>query len=154
MAYSVQEQQELLAQILAAAHDPEIPGMLKNTRMELVAFEPEARALTLSYPCLEWEISPRKNMQGGMLSMLFDMSMGTLAALYAQEAYLTTLELTTRFIHPVRLGEVLHIRTELISRGKTILNLRSTAVSVQGELLGAAEGTFMLVKSLKNDYMG
>lgn len=96
-------------------------------------------------------MNPRYQMQGGIIGSLFDLAMGFLGAYYVEDSYLTTLDLTTHFIKPVPFGDTLVMDLELLSQGKTILNLRGTArLERSGILAAAAEGTFMIVKGMKN----
>ena len=146
---------EAIRQIVAYCNAPDTPGVTGMFRSEFISFDAQAKKLTLAFPCLTWEVSPRNNMMGGIVCAVFDSAMGMLTGLYAKEHYVTTLELTTRFIKPVRLGETLLVEAELLSQGKTILNMRATACAQSdGHLLAAAEAAFMLVKSLPADYPG
>lgn len=148
-------EEELLKHIRDFCSEPRTPGVIGMLSPQFESFDAQAQTLTLSFPCLEWEVSPRNNMMGGVLCAVFDIAMGLLTGIYAREHYVTTLELTTRFIKPVRLGETLVVKTQLLSQGKTILNMRATAhAQSDGRLLGAAEAAFMLVKSLPATYQG
>ena len=145
----------LFRQAVAYCNDKSTPGITSMLESEYISYNAETVTLVMAFPCLRWEVSPRDNMMGGIVTTVFDAAMGMLTGYVARGQYVTTLDLTTHFIKPVRLGETLIVETQVVSQGKTILNLRSTArAQSNGQLLASAEAAFMIVKSLPANFKG
>jgi len=91
---------------------------------------------------------------GGLIASLIDASLGvaclTLVAL--EDKVVSTIELSIKYLKPVKLGDCITAHAEVISQGKRIM-VASTNVSNQnGELVAIATGTFNSYPKQKAGY--
>lgn len=81
---------------------------------------------------------------GGVLATLLDAALGVaaLSAVCERNQVVSTIELTTRFHAPTRLGDQLIASARLLSVGKRILVAEGSVMNQRNELVASATGTF------------
>lgn len=86
-------------------------------------------------------------LHGGGLMTLFDSALGFRAFQLAHErgCATSTVEMKVNFLRPVRLGQRLRVKPEVISSGQSLVVLSGEAIEVEsGTRMGIAIGTFNL----------
>ena len=80
----------------------------------------EEKSLTIGYDVAEWELNPQGVMHGGMITTAFDNAFGILTHFFAQESFITTVELGVHFHKPVYLGDKIEITVKSNHLGRTL----------------------------------
>lgn len=80
----------------------------------------EEKSLTIGYDVAEWELNPQGVMHGGMITTAFDNAFGILTHFFAQESFITTVELGVHFHKPVFLGDKIEITVKANHLGRTL----------------------------------
>ncbi|MDR2355241.1 MAG: PaaI family thioesterase [Clostridiales Family XIII bacterium] len=113
-------------------------GIVAMVHPDFVCCDADKRELTFAFSTTDWEMSPAGLLHGGILSTMFDISLGALISPYAG-GFAPTIQLTVTFLAPVPLGETLHIHAKIVSLGKSVIHAEASAV-VQGTGKLAATG--------------
>ncbi len=113
----------------------------------------EEKSLTIGYDVAEWELNPQGVMHGGMITTAFDNAFGILTHFFAQESFITTVELGVHFHKPVYLGDKIEITVKSNHLGRTLAGytgeLRCT--NRDNILAASATTTFIILNGKTSD---
>ena len=84
------------------------------------------------------------NVHGGVIMALFDRAMGAAIRHQAPDLRFATASMTTEFLRPVRIGDVLRFQAHLLKAGRKAYNLRGEAY-VGDRLCATTSAVFMVV---------
>ncbi|MPY95404.1 MAG: hotdog fold thioesterase [Acidimicrobiia bacterium] len=108
---------------------------------QLVAVDPDAGTIEVSFDATDGFCNPVGNIQGGLLAAMLDDTLGpALVATLAPDQFAPTLDLHVQFVRAANPGPV-------IGRGRVVSKVRSVAfvagelVDERGELLATATAT-------------
>lgn len=96
------------------------------------------KELKMRFPVQEKHTNPLGNLQGGILSAMFDDVFGPLTYVSAGKPVLT-LSLQITFIRGISPGDTIDIHAEVLSRGLTAMFLSAKAFNQNGKLVATAE---------------
>ncbi|MEO7992890.1 MAG: PaaI family thioesterase [bacterium] len=83
---------------------------------------------------------------GGILATALDDAMANIACLQGERAM--TVELTARFKSPVRVGETVQVRAEVVRRKGRLMECRAWVEGEDGAIKVEGSGKFMIVGAL------
>ena len=101
----------------------------------------EEKSLTIGYDVAEWELNPQGVMHGGMITTAFDNAFGILTHFFAQESFITTVELGVHFHKPVYLGDKIEIAVKANHLGRTLAGYTGELRAVNRDIILAASAT-------------
>ena len=97
----------------------------------------------------EWELNPQGSMHGGLLCAAFDNAFGMITHYFAEDNFITTVDLATRFLKPIPMGSELTITVKVRSNGRTLVSLTGEAYVNQELLAATSSSTFMILRGKK-----
>ncbi|HWP97859.1 MAG TPA: PaaI family thioesterase [Syntrophomonadaceae bacterium] len=106
----------------------------------------EGESLTYNYPVLEIYSNPRKSMQGGFIGAAFDNTFGGLVILSTGRYEIATVDLCVSYHCPIFENDVMMVRVNMKSLGKTIAYLTGEAFDSRGRLIASATTNIMLLE--------
>ena len=109
----------------------------------------EEKSLTIGYDVAEWELNPQGVMHGGMITTAFDNAFGILTHFFAQESFITTVELGVHFHKPVFLGDKIEITGMYVDENENIFIKKAEGNVSDGEKIAQN-----LAKTLKAGGVG
>ena len=125
--------QENMEQWMSQLGHPENPisnkGVLVRLQPQFVSCDFEKRENCIAFEALPWEQNPGGTLHGGIIITCFDVAFGLTCHYYAKQHQITTVNLTTTFLKPVFLGDVVE-EGHVNRKGKDVL-------------IGTATATFM-----------
>lgn len=83
---------------------------------------------------------------GGMLMTFADRTMGTAARSHDPDRRQATVQLDMQFMRPVRVGEVVEIRCEVLKETRSLVFLEGK-LTVEGEIVASARGVWKIIRS-------
>lgn len=147
--------QENMEQWLSQLGHPENPisnkGVLVHLEPQFVSCDFEKKEACLAFTALPWELNPGGSLHGGIIITCFDVSFGLLCHYYAKQHMITTVNLTTTFLKPVLLGDLVEYRVRITNLGRTLISMVGEGwVHRNGKdiLVGTATATFMKLDKL------
>lgn len=142
MILNQQEMEAWLREELARQKKHSGMGTLLN--MEAVGCDAEKRQIEICHLVDAWAENINGTTHGGIIAAVLDTAMGTLCRCYLQPDNSTaTINLNINYLRPVRTGEKLYARAELIRHGRNLLWLRAVAWTADVEKpCATGEGTF------------
>ena len=109
-------------------------------RLEDYSFEQQT--VTFSYPTEKWMVNPGGVVHGGLISTMFDISMGCSAAAFSGY-YPPTVTLSVSFLCPVQKDDRVLIDCRAVKVGRSFVQMTARAViKSSGEVCATAAGTF------------
>lgn len=142
--------QENMEQWLSQLGHPDNPisnnGVLEHLKPQFISCDYANREACIAFEALEWELNPGGSLHGGIIVTCFDVSFGLTCHYYAKQHMVTTVNLTTTFLKPVLLGDVVHYHVKITNLGRTLISLTAEGkVNRNGKevLVGTATATFM-----------
>ena len=142
--------QENMEQWLSQLTHPDNPisnnGVLEHLKPRFVSCDFENKEAVLAFEALEWELNPGGSLHGGIIVTCFDVAFGLTCHYYAKQHMITTVNLTTTFLKPVLLGDVVEYRIRITNLGRTLISMVAEGwVHRNGKdiLIGTATSTFM-----------
>ncbi|QIS12388.1 PaaI family thioesterase [Nocardia arthritidis] len=112
------------------------PPSMKTLGLRFEEYVP-AQSLTATVTVSEEFGNVVGMLQGGLLSAMLDDVIGALSFLTAR-GLTTSLELTTHFLRPVRLGERLRLTAVVRKAGRTAIYVSAEAHNADGKLVATA----------------
>ncbi|MDD3571058.1 MAG: PaaI family thioesterase [Lachnospiraceae bacterium] len=110
----------------------------------------EEKELSIVFHVKKWELNPQGSMHGGLVSAAFDTTFGILTHYYASDCFITTVDLSTRYLKPVPLDSDLIIRVKACSVGRTLVSLTGDAYfEGKDTIVATASSTFMILRDKK-----
>lgn len=142
--------QENMEQWLSQLGHPDNPisnkGVLVHLEPRFVSCDFEKKEACISFEAMPWELNPGGSLHGGILMTCFDVSFGLTCHYFAKQHMITTVNLTTTFLKPVLLGDVVQYRVKINHLGRTLVSMVAEGwVNRNGKeiLVGTATSTFM-----------
>lgn len=124
-------------------------GMIKPS---LVSCDAERKSIVYEYPILDWELNFKDVLHGGIMSLMFDMSMGVLANYYSP-GFAPTANISVNFFKPAPKGDSLLITTKITSSGKRLINVHAEAFLKSSEVMVSnAFATFAVTEMTTSFY--
>ena len=100
----------------------------------------------MAFDVLDWELNPQDMIHGGITSTGFDTALGMLCHYYAYPYTLTTVNLSTTFLAPIRLGDTMFFHSKIKSFGRSLVTVEGEVfVKITGKLAEPATGTFKIM---------
>ena len=147
--------QENMEQWMSQLGHPENPisnkGVLVRLQPQFVSCDFEKRENCIAFEALPWEQNPGGTLHGGIIITCFDVAFGLTCHYYAKQHQITTVNLTTTFLKPVFLGDVVEYRVRITHLGRTLVSMMAEGhVNRKGKdvLIGTATATFMKLDKL------
>jgi uncharacterized protein (TIGR00369 family) len=109
---------------------------------KIISHEPN-KSLTISFPIREDQTNPVGSLQGGILGSFFDDTFGPLAFKTTQKPCVS-IDMTVNFIRQVRPGEIVTIKAEFKSKGRTLLQLYGEAYNDKNKLIATATSNMLI----------
>lgn len=104
----------------------------------------DTKTLTLRYTVQEWMLNPANTMHGGIVSSVFDLTMGLLSCYCAGGVLTPTIQMQVTFLRPIPAGETLVVEATCDMSGKTLcaMNGRAWLQSAPEKMSATSSGTF------------
>lgn len=133
----------------ARYHMPVEPANCKETMQPVFVEYVEGESLTYNFPVLEIYSNPRKSMQGGFIGAAFDNTFGGLIFLSTGRMEMASVDLCVNYHRPIFENDVMKVKVNLKSMGKTIAHLTGEAYDTRGRLIASATTNIMLLEKDK-----
>lgn len=147
--------QENMEQWLSQIGHPDNPisnkGVLVRLQPKFVSCDFEKKEACIAFAVLPWERNPGGSLHGGIMMTCFDVAFGLTCHYYAKQHQITTVNLTTTFLKPVLLGDVVEYRVRVTNLGRTLISMVAEGhINRNGKdvLIGTATATFMKLDKL------
>lgn len=145
--------QENMEQWLSQLGHPDNPisnhGVLVHLEPHFVSCDFAKKEACIAFEALPWELNPGGSLHGGIIMTCFDVSFGLTCHYFAKQYQISTVNLTTTFLKPVLLGDLVHYHVRITNLGRTLISMVAEAkVTRNGKeiLVGTATSTFMKLK--------
>ena len=115
---------------------PEIAGPYRARR--------EGEGWAYAFVTDERHLNRNGVVHGGALMSFADDTLGATLWEIAGRRPISTVQLNTHFVAPVRAGDVVHLRAELVRQTRTLLFVRAT-LDVQGRTVAALDGIWKIL---------
>lgn len=114
----------------------------RKLKFDLEDYNFEQQTVTFSYPTEKWMLNPGGTVHGGLISTMFDISMGCSAAAFSG-CYPPTVSLSLSFLCPVPNDDRVLICCRATKVGRSFVQMTAQAVlKSSGEVCATASGTF------------
>ncbi|MBM6830077.1 PaaI family thioesterase [Anaerotignum lactatifermentans] len=121
-------------------------GVIAKMKPSFVSCDFLAGESVMSFQVLDWELNPQQMIHGGITSTGFDTSLGMLCHYYASPNILTTVNLSTSFLRPIRLGDTMFFHSKIKSFGRSLVTMDGEVyLKSSGKLAATATGTFKIL---------
>lgn len=138
------EMEELISKALFLRLEKSIPWIFQNMLPQYRSCCYEKKELVMAYPVQEWELNPLGGMHGGIITTIFDTSMGMLSHYCAKGNMVATVSLQTTYLKPVPHGETFVVKVNAVSDGRRLVTLNGEGyLEGSGKLAAVAVGTFI-----------
>lgn len=142
---AIKTEAEMLARFngyLAYLDTLEEDSINRKLKFQLEEYSFEDRTVTLSFPTEKWMLNPGGVVHGGLVSTMFDISMGCSAAAFSGY-YPPTVSLSVSFLCPVPNEDRVLIRCRATKVGRSFVQMTAQAIiKSSGEVCATASGTF------------
>lgn len=119
--------QENMEQWLSQLGHPDNPisnkGLLAHLQPQFVSCDFENKEVCIAFEAMPWELNPGGSLHGGIIITCFDISFGLTCHYYAKQHKITTVNLTTTFLKPVLLGDIVHYHVRITNLGRTLISM-------------------------------
>lgn len=114
---------------------------------EYISCDGSVPQLTFRYKVEDWELNHFESMHGGMISTIFDNSLGCLSHYIAGNGLVTTSTLTTNYIKPIPHNSSVLVTAKATNIGKTLIHLSGEAhLEGTNRLVATATAIYMFIK--------
>ena len=125
-------------------------GVIEMMQPKYIGCNYEAKEISVMFHVEEWELNPQGSMHGGLVSTAFDTTYGILTHYLAKDYFITTVDLSTRYLKPIPLGGDLIIKAKACSVGRTLVSLTAEGyLAGQNILAATSSSTFMILRDKK-----
>ncbi len=125
----------------ALQHKEGFNSLLKPT---FVSANNEQNSFIIQYELQPWQLNPRGELHGGIVSALFDLGMGYGAVAMSGGFSVATADLTIGFLDRVDGADKILVEVTIQKAGKLLIRMRADATSLQtGKIVATAVGTFV-----------
>lgn len=121
-------------------------GLLPLLKPRFVSCDFAAKAAVFAFDVKEWELNPEGGLHGGIIVTGFDISFGLLCHYFAKQQMISTVNITTTFLKPVRPEDTVYYHVQVTSLGHTLVSMTAEARLGREDILAAsATATFMIL---------
>lgn len=146
---SQENMQEWFAQMNSHDFPMMSTGLLELLKPRFVSCGFEQKNLELAFDVKEWQLNPEGGLHGGIIVTGFDISFGLLCHYYAKQHMVSTVNITTTFLKPIRPDDTVHFHAHITSLGRTLVSLTAEARLERDDILAAtATSTFMILDKM------
>lgn len=142
---AIKTEAEMLARFngyLAYLDTLEEDSINRKLKFQLEEYSFEDRTVTLSFPTEKWMLNPGGVVHGGLVSTMFDISMGCSSAAFSG-CYPPTVTLSVAFLCPVPDNDRILVNCRATKVGGRFVQMNAQAViKSSGEVCATASGTF------------
>lgn len=125
-------------------------GIIEMMQPKFIDCSYERKEISVMFHVEKWALNPQGSMHGGLICTAFDTTYGMLTHYLAKDCFITTVDLSTRFLKPVPLGSDLIIKAKACSVGRTLVSLTAEGYLAGKDILAAtSSSTFMILKHKK-----
>lgn len=125
-------------------------GIIQMMQPKFIGCNYENKEISVMFHVEKWELNPNGVMHGGLICTAFDTTYGMLTHYLANDHFITTVDLSTRYLKPIHLGSDLLIKVKACSVGRTLVSLTGEAYIVGEDVLAAtSSSTFMILTHKK-----
>jgi Uncharacterized protein, possibly involved in aromatic compounds catabolism len=123
-------------------------GVIELMQPRYIDCSYESKELSIMFHVEKWELNPQGSMHGGLVSAAFDNTFGMLTHYLADDCFITTVDLATRYLKPIPEDTDLLIKVKACSSGRTLVSLTGEAYIIGEDILAAtASSTFMILRN-------
>lgn len=97
-----------------------------------VCWDAERMELVAEFHTDEQMANPVGGLHGGMIAMIFDNALGTLAACFAADAFAPTATMNVEYLRPVPAVGSLYVRGKIVKLGRSLIHLRGELLDTPG----------------------
>lgn len=120
----------------------QLPGMSALLGLEPISCDAKTRQLVVCHEVGTWTENVNGTAHGGIIAAVLDSAMGILCRCYTYPQRSVTTSLNISYLRPVKAGDKIYVRTELLRQGKSLSWLRAVAwTNDPEEPCASAEGT-------------
>lgn len=121
-------------------------GVIGKMKPDFISCDFKGGESIMSYEVLDWELNPQDMIHGGITSTGFDTSLGMLCHYYVSPYILTTVNLSTSFLRPIRLGDTMIYHSKIKSFGRSLVTVDGEVyLKSTGKLAATATATFKVL---------
>lgn len=115
----------------------------------------EEKTLTVGYDVAQWELNPQGVFHGGLTTTAFDNAFGLLTHFFADETFVTTVEIAVHFHKAIQLGDKLVVNVKATHIGRTLAGYTGELRIANRDNILAATGstTFMILQGKKSELL-
>lgn len=125
-------------------------GIIEMMQPKFIDCNFETKEISVMFHVEKWALNPQGSMHGGLVSTAFDTTYGMLTHYLAKDCFITTVDLSTRYLKPIPLGSDLLIKAKACSVGRTLVSLTAEGYVAGKDILAAtSSSTFMLLRNKK-----
>lgn len=122
-------------------------AIINLMKLEYVECNLEEKTLTTRLHVVDWELNPQGSMHGGLVSTVFDTTFGLLTHYYAEHNFITTVELSTRYLKAIPKDCHILVKAKACHIGRTLVSLTGEIfIEETGILASVCNATFMIVR--------
>lgn len=148
--------EERIKYVMARLSGKDAPDRIeKIMNPHFISCNYEEKSLTIAYDVVEWELNPQGVFHGGLTTTAFDNAFGLLTHFFADETYVTTVEISTHFHKAIQLGDRMVVSVKATHIGKTLAGYTGELrIANRDNLLAAtASTTFMMLHGKKSELL-
>jgi uncharacterized protein (TIGR00369 family) len=97
------------------------PGACAELPPQLVSCDMEKREAVFAFDTDQRMGNPMRILHGGIITVIFDNAMGTLAPACADGRFCVTVNMTVNFLHAQPLGTRVYVRARVVKAGRTLV---------------------------------
>lgn len=144
------QMEKVLKQVISVTKSPQGSGIIEMMHPNYIGCSYKEKELSVMFHVEKWELNPQGSMHGGLICAAFDNTFGMLTHYLADDNFITTVDLSTRYLKPVPVDSDLLIKAKARSVGGTLVSLTGEAYLEGKNILAAtSSSTFMILKNKK-----
>lgn len=145
--------QENMQSWLSQLNNPNFPisneGVLALLKPRFISCDFAEKTACFAFDVREWELNPEGGLHGGIIVTGFDVSFGLLCHYFAKQHMVSTVNITTTFLKPIRPDDTVNYHVKITSLGRTLISLTAEARLDRDNILAAtATSTFMILDKI------
>lgn len=142
--------EKTLEQVISFTKTQGESGIIEMMAPKYIGCNYETKELSVMFHVEKWALNPQGSMHGGLVSTAFDTTYGMLTHYLAKDCFITTVDLSTRYLKPIPLGSDLVIKAKACSVGRTLVSLTAEGYLAGKDILAAtSSSTFMILRDKK-----
>lgn len=122
-----------------------VNGMMKS---EYISCSYEDKTITLRFQVQPWQANRVGGFHGGVVSIMFDLSIAALARFFAGTSFAPTVSLDVKYIRPISMGDHILVIVKATATGKRLSQFTAEAVHEEtGKLMATAASVYLNVNT-------